>query len=84
MESGSEFVGESGAVEQSNKDGATLQRSRLKIWSRWKKSDYIITFELSVLIVLIATVWILFSLPIIFYYLSSDEVKLYSLIIISL
>ena len=76
-ESAPETVSMSAEVQRSEGDGKAAKSSgHQRGWSQWQRSDFLTAFEFSALVVMIAVVWVLLSLPVLFYYLSSFEVGL--------
>ena len=77
MESVRETVSVSAEVQRSEGDGIAAKSSgHQRGWSQWQRSDFLTAFEFGALVVMIAVVWVLLSLPVLFYYLSPFEVGL--------
>ena len=77
MESAHGVVSASAAVQGSEGDGKAAKSSgHQRGWSQWQRSDFLTAFEFGALVVMIAVVWVLLSLPVLFYYISPFEVGL--------
>ena len=72
MESAPETFSVSEIVKQSKGDGRAAKSRRPKRW--WQRYDFRTAFEFGALIVMIAIVWALLSLPVLFYYLEVRHV----------